>query len=39
MAFFHSFLQYFVTMILLAAVALAGTFTGKKLCEVKTMKH
>ena len=35
MAFLSSFLQYFIIMVILAAVAVAGVFTGKKLSDRK----
>ena len=38
MAFLASFLQYFVIMILLAAIAVAGVFVGKKLRDRKDAK-
>lgn len=37
-AFFNSFLQYAVQFVILAAVALAGVATGKKLRENKNEK-
>ncbi len=38
MAFLASFLQYFIIMIILAAVAAAGVFVGKKLRDSKDKK-
>ena len=38
MAFLASFLQYFVIMVILAAVAAAGVFVGKKLRDNKDAK-
>ena len=38
MAFLASFLQYFIIMVILAAVAAAGVFTGKKLRDNKDAK-
>ena len=38
MAFLASFLQYFIIMIILAAVAAAGVFVGKKLRDNKEAK-
>ena len=38
MAFLGSFLQYAIIMVILAAIALAGFFTGKKLRENKDAK-
>lgn len=38
MAFLSSFLQYFIIMVILAAVAVAGVFTGKKLRDKKDAK-
>ena len=38
MAFLASFLQYAVIMVILAAIAVAGFFTGKKLRENKDAK-
>ena len=38
MAFLASFLQYFIIMVILAAVAVAGVFTGKKLRDNKDAK-
>ena len=35
MAFVASFLQYFIIMVLLAAIAVAGVFVGKKLRDGK----
>lgn len=37
-AFFNSFLQYAVQFVILAAIALAGLVTGKKLRENKNAK-
>lgn len=39
MAFIASFLQYFIIMVILAAVAVAGVFTGKKLRDNKDAKN
>lgn len=39
MTFFGSFLQYFIIMLILAAVAAAGVFTGKKLRDRKDEKN
>ena len=39
MAFVASFLQYFIIMVILAAVAVAGVFTGKKLRDNKDAKN
>ena len=39
MAFVASFLQYFVIMVLLAAIAVAGVFVGKKLRDRKDAKN
>ena len=39
MAFLSSFLQYFIIMVILAAVAVAGVFTGKKLRANKDAKN
>ena len=38
MAFLGSFLQYAIIMVILAAIALAGFFAGKKLRENKDAK-
>ena len=38
MAFLASFLQYFIIMLILAAVAVVGVFTGKKLRDNKDAK-
>ena len=38
MAFLASFLQYFIIMIILAAVAAAGVLVGKKLRDNKEAK-
>ena len=38
MAFITSFLQYFIIMVILAGVAVAGVFTGKKLRDNKDAK-
>lgn len=38
MAFLGSFLQYAIIMVILAAIALAGFFVGKKLRENKDAK-
>ena len=38
MAFLSSFLQYFIIMVILAAVAVVGVFTGKKLRDNKDAK-
>ena len=38
MAFLGSFLQYAIIMVILAAIALAGFFAGKKLRENKDPK-
>ena len=38
MAFLASFLQYFIIMVILAAVAAAGVFAGKKLRDSKDAK-
>ena len=38
MAFLASFLQYFIIMIILAAVAATGAFVGKKLRDNKDAK-
>ena len=38
MAFLASFLQYFIIMVILAAVAAAGVFVGKKLRDNKDAK-
>ena len=37
-AILESFLQYLIIMILLAAIGVAGAFTGKKLRERKDAK-
>lgn len=39
MAFLSSFLQYFIIMVILAAVAAAGVFAGKKLRDRKDAKN
>ena len=39
MAFLASFLQYFIIMLILAAVAAAGVFAGKKLRDNKDAKN
>ena len=39
MAFVASFLQYFIIMVLLAAIAVAGVFVGKKLRDRKDAKE
>ena len=39
MAFLGSFLQYAIIMVILAAIALAGFFAGKKLRENKDAKE
>ena len=39
MAFLASFLQYFIIMVILAAVAVAGVFVGKKLRDNKDAKN
>ena len=39
MTFLASFLQYFIIMIILAAVAAAGVFAGKKLRDNKDAKN
>ena len=39
MAFLGSFLQYVVIMVILAAVAAAGVFVGKKLRDRKDVKN
>ncbi len=39
MAFLASFLQYFIIMVVLAAVGVAGFFTGKKLRDNKDAKN
>ena len=39
MAFVASFLQYFIIMVLLAAIAVAGVFVGKKLRGRKDAKE
>ena len=39
MAFVASFLQYFRIMVLLAAIAVAGVFVGKKLRDRKDAKE
>ena len=39
MAFISSFLQYFIIMVILAAVAAAGVFVGKKLRDRKDAKN
>ena len=39
MAFLGSFLQYAIIMVILAAIALAGFFAGKKLRENKMQKQ
>lgn len=39
MAFVASFLQYFIIMVILAAVAVVGVFTGKKLRDNKDAKN
>lgn len=39
MAFLASFLQYFIIMVILAAVAAAGVFVGKKLRDNKDAKN
>lgn len=38
MAFLGSFLQYFIIMVILVAVAAAGVFVGKKLRDRKDAK-
>ncbi len=38
MAFISSFLQYFVIMVILAAIAVLGVFAGKKLRDRKDAK-
>ena len=38
MAFLGSFLQYFIIMVIFAAVAVAGVFVGKKLRDNKDAK-
>ena len=38
MAFLSSFLEYFIIMVILAAVAAAGVFAGKKLRDNKDAK-
>ena len=39
MAFLMKFLEYFIIMIILAAVAAAGVFAGKKLRDNKDAKN
>ena len=39
MAFLSSFLQYFIIMVILAGVAAAGVFAGKKLRDNKDAKN
>ena len=39
MVFLASFLQYFIIMVLLAAIAVAGVFAGKKLRDRKDAKN
>lgn len=39
MAFIASFLQYFIIMLLLAAIAAVGIFAGKKLRDRKDAKN
>ena len=39
MAFLAFFLQYFIIMVILAAVAAAGVFVGKKLRDNKDAKN
>lgn len=38
MAFISSFLQYFIIMVILAAIAVLGVFVGKKLRDRKDAK-
>ena len=38
MAFLNSFVEYFITMVVMAAIAVAGVFAGKKLRDRKDAK-
>ena len=39
MAFISSFLQYFIVMVILAAIATAGVLIGKKIRDCKAAKN
>lgn len=39
MTFISSFIQYLIIMVILAGVAVAGVFTGKKLRDRKDAKN